>query len=173
MVKAKSKAFPRVPQSREEAVRAIGEIGTLRREIAARKAAADESVRAIGEAVEQAMEPLLTTLDEIERGLQTWCEANRGKLTSDGRVKYHDFGTGRVLWRLRPPKVTIKGIETVIEACKSLGLARFVRVKEEVNRDAMLADPSAARAIAGVSIGPEGEDFVIEPTELAEPRAAA
>ncbi|MCO5082618.1 MAG: host-nuclease inhibitor Gam family protein [Rhizobiaceae bacterium] len=166
MAKAKAKALKRVPQSREDAVWTVGRIGTLRREIAARKAAADEQVKSIGEKIEEALEPLAAELRELEEGVQVYCEANRSTLTSDNKVKFHDFGTGRVSWRLRPPKVGIRGIDAVIEGCKRLGLQRFLRVKEEINKDAMLADADTARQIAGVSISSEGEDFVVEPAEL-------
>jgi phage host-nuclease inhibitor protein Gam len=155
-----------VPQTREAAVFAVGRVGWLRREIAARKAAADEQIRVIGEHVEEALAPLVEELAEHEAGVQAWCEANRSAITADGKVKFHDFGTGRIMWRLRPPKVSIRGVEAVIEGCKRLGLTRFLRVKEEINKDAMLADADTARQLAGVSISSEGEDFVIEPIEL-------
>ncbi len=166
MAKAKAKALLRVPQTREDAVYSVGRIGTLRREIAARKAAADEAVRIVGEKVEETLAPLAEELQQHEEGLQAYCEANRLSLTADGKVKYHDFGTGRVSWRLRPPKVGIRGVEAAIEACKRLGLLQFVRTKEEINRDAMLADADTARQIARVSISSGGEDFVVEPVEL-------
>lgn len=166
MAKAKSKALARVPQSREDAVWTVGRIGTLRRKIAEKKAGADEQLKTIGEQVEQALAPLADELVELEAGLQAWCEANRNTLTGDGKVKFHDFGTGRVSWRLRPPKVVIRGVEAVIEGCERLGLKRFLRTKTEVNKDAMLADADTARQIAGVSISSEGEDFIVEPAEL-------
>lgn len=166
MAKAKAKALTRVPQDREGAVWAVGRIGTLRREIATRKAAADEQVRIIGEKVEEALAPLAEELRDHEAGLQAWCEANRVQLTNGGKVKFADFGTGRISWRMRPQKVTIRGVEAVIEGCKRLGLTRFLRVKEEINKDAMLADADTARTVAGVTIVSEGEDFVVEPAEL-------
>jgi len=166
MAKAKSKAMARVPQSREDVVAAVGRIGTLRREVTSRKSAANEQMRVIGEKVEEALAPLVAELAEHEQGVQAYCEAHRLTLTAEGRVKFHDFGTGRISWRLRPPKVGIRGVEAVIEGCKRLGLTRFLRVKEELNKDAMLADADNARMIAGVSISSEGEDFVVEPVEL-------
>lgn len=166
MAKPKARALTRVPQSREDAVWTVGRIGTLRREIMARKAAADEQIRIIGEKVEEALQPLSDELKQLEAGVQAYCEAHRLTLTAEGRVKHHDFGTGRVLWRMRPPKVSIRGVDVVIEACKALGLTAFLRVKEEINREAMLADPERARLIAGVSISSEGEDFIVEPVEL-------
>ena len=52
------------------------------------------------------------------------------------------------------------------DACKAMGLHRFVRVKEDLARDVMLAEPEVARGIAGVGVSSEGEDFVIEPAEV-------
>ncbi|MGO4558294.1 host-nuclease inhibitor Gam family protein [Mesorhizobium sp. 2RAF21] len=166
MAKAKAKAMTRVPQSREDAVWTVGRIGTLRRDITARKATADEQIKTIGEQIEATLAPLAEELKQLEEGIQAYSEANRLALTVEGKVKFHDFGTGRISWRLRPPKVGIRGVDAVIEGCKRLGLVRFLRVKEEINRDAMLADPDTARQIAGVSISSEGEDFVVEPAEL-------
>ncbi|MGV8939068.1 MAG: host-nuclease inhibitor Gam family protein [Allorhizobium sp.] len=165
-LKNKTKAISRVPQSREDAVWAVGQIGTLRRQIAAQKALADEAVRLAGEKLEADTADIAETLAEHERGVQTWCEANRLSLTHDGKVKFHDFGTGRINWRLRPRKVSIRGVEAVIEACRKLGLKRFLRVSTELNKEAMLADPDKARTVAGVTISSEGEDFVIEPVEI-------
>lgn len=170
-VKKKALAIARVPQTREDAVRAVGRIGTLRREIALHKAAADETVRAAGEKLEADTTDLMSELVEHERGVQTWCEANRSALTTDGKVKFHDFGTGQVKWRARPAGVSIRGVETVIEACKKLGFSMFIRVKEEINKEAMLADSEKATMISGVTIKSAGEDFVIEPVELDAPNA--
>jgi phage host-nuclease inhibitor protein Gam len=171
MKKTKAKAISRVPQSREDAVWAVGRIGTLRREIAGHKTIAEEAVRIAGEKLESDTAALMAELAEHERGVQTWCEANRQALTADGKVKFHDFGTGQIKWRSSPASVSIRAVETVIEAIKNLGFKSFLRVKEEVNKEAMLADPDKARAIAGVTIRSEGEVFVIEPVEIAAPNA--
>jgi phage host-nuclease inhibitor protein Gam len=171
--KPKAKAITRVPQSREDAVWAIGRIGTLRREIVQHQATAEEAVRVAGEQLERDTVNLIGELAEHEKGLQTWCEANRQALTAEGKVKFHDFGTGQVKWRLRPASVSIRGVETVIEACKSLGLKKFIRTKEELNKEAMLADQDRARTIAGVTIKSAGEDFVIEPTSIDAPGTMA
>lgn len=164
--KTKSKAISRVPQSREDAVFAIGRIGELRRAILAKKALADEVIRLAGEKFEAETSMLAAEIEEHERGVQAWCEVHRLTLTNDGKVKYHDFGTGRVNWKLLPPKVTIRAAELVIEACKKVGFAEFVRTKEEINKEAMLADPDRARLIAGVTISSAGEQFEIVPVEL-------
>lgn len=167
--KSKSKAISRVPQSREDAVWAVGRIGTLRRMIAQHQATAEEAIRIAGERLERDTSELITELAEHERGVHTWCEANRNALTNDGKVKFHDFGTGQIKWRLRPASVSVRGVETVIEAFKKLGFTAFIRTKEELNKEAMLADPEKARLAAGVTIKSAGEDFEIVPTEMTAP----
>ncbi|QND45227.1 nuclease inhibitor protein (plasmid) [Rhizobium lusitanum] len=171
--KTKSKAISRVPQSREDAVWSVGRIGTLRRMIAQNQATAEEAVRVAGEKLERDTADLATELAEHERGVQTWCEANRNSLTNDGKVKFHDFGTGQIKWRSRPASVTVRGMETIIEAFKKLGFKDFVRTKEELNKEAMLADPDKARLAAGVTIKSAGEDFEIAPTEMTPPSVTA
>ena len=100
-----------------------------------------------------------------------FCEANRARLTHGGKVKFHRYSTGEISWRLRPARVSIRGKEAVIEAIKAARLGRkFLRVREDVNKEAMLEDRATAAAIRGVTIGSDGEDFLVEPfeTELKE-----
>ncbi|UXN07537.1 host-nuclease inhibitor Gam family protein [Bartonella sp. HY761] len=164
--KTKKAAMVCVPQNRDEVVKHIGRIGFLQGQITIARANHDERVRAIGEQLEEATTPFAEELKSLEAGVQAFCEANRNDLTSGGKVKFHDFGTGRVNWRLRPQSVSLRNTVAVIEACKALELAKFIRTKEEINKEAMLADPEKASKIAGVTIKSEGEDFVIEPVEL-------
>jgi hypothetical protein len=55
-----------------------------------------------------------------------------------------------VLWRIRPPSVAIRGAEAVIAHAQALGLAKFVRTKEEVNKEAILNEPDQVRGVAGI-----------------------
>ena len=162
-----------VPQSREEVVENIAAIGALKAQIDARKARADEALRRIARKLDDATAAPAAELKQLETGVQAWCEAHRSALTGNGKVKYHDFTTGKVNWRQRPPAVSLRKVEAVIESCKALGLTAFIRIKEEVNRDAMLADPQKAAGVTGVTIKSAGEDFIIEPAELQTARKGA
>ena len=86
------------------------------------------------------------------------------------KTKTVDLGAGIIKWRLRPPSVRLTKVEDIIERIKALRLRRFLRVSIEVDKEAMRKEPAVARTIAGVSIGSEGEDFIVEPfeAELAE-----
>lgn len=167
MARTKTKARPiPVPQSTGEADLFIRQIGEMQRErdrietemnavIANTKALHAERVKEID-----------AEMSERAKGLETWAAANRKELTNDGRTKTAKLHAGEISWRHRPPRVTLRKVEDVIASIKALGLAdRFIRIKEEANKEAMLADPETAAAIDGVTIGSDGEDFVVKPFE--------
>jgi phage host-nuclease inhibitor protein Gam len=154
-----------VPQTRDDCDKMIFELGAMRRDILRLEAAMNDALAAVKEHYEQEAQPLKDKAEELFSGIETWCDANRETLTRGGQVKFAQLKNGEIKWRARPPKVAVRAADMVIEALKSLGLSRFVRVKEEINKDAILSDPDAVRAVKGISIGSEGEDFVVEPFE--------
>lgn len=154
-----------VPQSRDEAAASLARIGALSRDAGRIEADMNDRIATLKERAEAAAGPLRDEAKALLEGLRTWCEAHRVDLTQGGRTKTADLGTGTVSWRMRPPKVTLRDVEAVLARIKALGLTRFLRVKEEPNKEAMLAEPPLARTIAGVSIAPAGEDFIVEPFE--------
>ena len=44
-------------------------------------------------------------------------------------------------------------------------MKRFIRVKEEINKEAMLKEPELAETVRGVSIT-QREEFIVKPTEI-------
>lgn len=174
MAKARTKtrgANLPVPQTKEEAAGAVARIGEINRELARREADLGDALARIKAEVEALAEPLRGELAAKTEGLRIWSEANRAALTAGGKVKSADLGTGVVGWRLRNPRVSMpKDVASLIERLKGLGLQRFVRTKEEPNKEAMLAEAAVARGVPGIKIGSEGEDFYVEPfaAELAE-----
>lgn len=164
-----------VPQNADDAAAAIRRVGEANREVARIALDLSDRTATLKEEAEARARPLKDEAAALTEGLKMWAEANRDALTGGGKVKSADLGTGRVLWRLRPAKVSLRGkAEDIVQRLKELGLQRFVRTSEEVNKEAMLAEKETARAVAGVTIASEGEDFVVEPfeTELSAPAAA-
>lgn len=113
------------------------------------------------------MDALKEQLATLQDGVQGYCEAHRLELTDGGKVKTANLITGEVQWRQRPPSVSVRGSDTVIEMLKRLGLGRFVRTKEEVNKEAILNEPDEVRGVAGLTVVTGVEDFVITPFEQA------
>ena len=158
-----------VPQSRDEVATAIAEIGANQRELARLQADMNDELARVKERWEQQAQPLAQRNEILTQGVQIWCEANRNQLTQNGKVKTAALTTGEIAWRTRPPSVRITGADAVLDMLHRLGLDRFVRTKEEVNKDAILNEPEAVRGVAGISIQ-QGEDFIVTPfeSELAE-----
>lgn len=158
-----------VPQSREDAASAIAEIGARNRDLARITTAMNDRIAKVKEEAEVKAQPIRERVSALTEGLRIWAEANRLDLTG-GKTKTADLGTGTISWRNRPPKVSMPkakdAIAEILKRARELGFARFVRVTEEPNREAMQAEPDLARTIPGVKIGSAGEDFTVEPFEV-------
>lgn len=161
----KKNAMIAVPQSRDDCAADINTIGRLSREITVTQAAMNDEISAITDRYTAVFTPLQEEVKSLTAGVQSWCEANRDDLTMGGKSKTGQFVTGTVQWRQKPPSVAVRGVEAVIETLKQFGLVRFVRVKEELNKEAILNEPAVVSGIAGLSIKSGVEDFVIQPFE--------
>lgn len=163
-LKSRAATHP-VPRNMNEANDFIYRIGAAQRERDRIQAEMNDRLAEIKVEFEETALPLKTEIEDRTKGVLTFCEANRDDLTRSGKVKFHKFPAGEINWRRRPPKVSVRGMAVVLERLKSLGLKRFIRTKEEVNKEAMLAEPDVAASVDGITVGSEGEDFVITPFE--------
>lgn len=152
-------------QTREDVEQAIKEIGDLQRQIERENLAQNDEIGAITEKYAPRIAELQDQLKPMQEAVQAWCESRRDELTQNGKTKTGSFNTGEVQWRQRPPSVGIRGTESVLESLHTLGLTKFIRVKEEINKDAMLNEADLAATVAGVTIKKGVEDFVITPFE--------
>ncbi|EMK8626500.1 host-nuclease inhibitor Gam family protein [Salmonella enterica subsp. enterica serovar Newport] len=169
MAKSKSRlkaaANSYTPQSKEQVSVDIKKIGDIQRELTRIETDANDQIAVIMNQNTPKIEALRAELDVLQKGVQTWCEANRADITKDGKTKTANLITGEVAWRTKPDSVSIKGVELVLETLKKLKLDRFIRRKEEVNKDAVLADKKAVENIKGISIVSGKETFSITPFE--------
>lgn len=161
----KTKAQVYVPQSRDETAADIRKIGDLEREKLRATAEMNDAIAHITEKFQPRLDALNDQLKTLQEGVQGYCEAHRTELTDGGKVKTANFITGGVQWRQRPPSVSVRGQEAVIDLLKRLGLTKFVRTKEEVNKEAVLNEPDEVRGVAGLTVVTGVEDFVITPFE--------
>ena len=152
------------PQSREETQNWIKDLGDIQREHTRAVAAMNDEIAVITERHKDGINALAERAKALQSGIQTWCEANRAELTAKGKTA--NLITGEVSWRLRPPSIRIRSQEAVLEALRTLGFTRFIRTKDEVNKEAMLNEPDLAATVAGVTVVKGVEDFVITPHEV-------
>lgn len=99
----------------------------------------------------------------IRAGLAAYAEANREELTG-GKGKTVKLAAGCIKWRKTPAKVEITGdAAEIIAALKRRRLSRFIRVKEEIDRAAVLKEAAAIKTpIDGLNITDGGETLSIE-----------
>lgn len=154
-----------VAQSKTEVIDGIKTLGDLQRKLTRTETEMNDQIAAVTQYHSPEMERLKAEIASFQTGIQTWCEANRKELTQDGKTKTVNLTTGEIVWRNRPPSCTIKGVESVMEALKKLKLTRFIRSKEEINKEAILNEQDAVKNIPGITINRDLEDFAIVPFE--------
>lgn len=154
-----------VPQNAAEANSLIAQIGRAQRERERIQIEMNEALGAVKDKHEREAAPFATEIANLTQALQIWCEAHRDDLTQHGKVKYHRFAHGEVCWRMRPMSVFVRKVEDVLHNLRALGLSRFIRTKDEINKEAMLADPVSANQVEGVKVRSAGEEFVVKPSE--------
>lgn len=167
-IKAPAAAF-RVPQTRDEAVNMVAQIGHHQRERERLRLDLDGQITALREKYEGLMSPHVVELKALTSGVHTWAEAHRDELTQGGKVKTANLMTGELRWRITPPSVVLVRVSAALEELRLKGLGRFIRTKDEVNKEAILADPAAVSGCNFIGIK-QSEDFVVVPfsTELEE-----
>lgn len=163
--KVKKVATQLVCQSKVEVVEGIRKIGEHQRELARLEAEINDILAKAADERKEKIDMLQWEIERLSISVQIWCEANRDSLLSKG-LKTANLITGEISWRVRPPSVTLRKIDVVIERLERFGLHRFIRTKKEVNKDAILADPMAVKEIEGIHINSGIEDFVITPFEV-------
>lgn len=163
----KSKTLAAVPQSRDDCAASIRTLGDLNREFERMRADMNDAIAAITHEHQPLLAALSQRIEALQTGVQAWCEAHRIDLCGEGDKlgKTANLVTGEVSWRQRPPSVRITGADNVVDTLQRMGLGRFVRVKAEPNKDAMLNEPDAVRGIAGITIVTGTEDFIVTPFE--------
>lgn len=158
------------PRTREEAEALLAAIGRSQREVTRIEADLNDQITALKAEAEQSAALYNAEIEGCFRALHAWAEAHRDELCPRG-TKTARLATGEICWRQRPPSVRVTGAERVIEALRRLGLGRFIRTKEEVDKEAILSEPEAVRGVKGLSVITGVEDFVAKPYETEIERA--
>lgn len=100
----------------------------------------------------------------LQADIAAYAERHRATLTDSGKSKTVKIGNGCLKWRKQPAKVDVTGDPTaILAALKRRKLTRFIRVKEELNKAAILKEADAIKTpIAGLSIIESGETLTID-----------
>jgi len=166
--KLKTPAGPAAPQDRDQCATAIADYARVLRDKEALMIEMNNLITSITERFQPQIDELDDSIQLRLKGIQIYCEANRDELTDGGKVKFANLITGQVEWRKATDSVTLprgEGLDAVIKLLEEKRLDRFVRVKKEVNKEAILLDRSAVAGIPGIRINIGKENFSITPFE--------
>ncbi len=150
--------------SREEAEAAMARIGELQRLLHAHNAEFDSAVARLNLERAPVLETLQAQIKALGTGLGTWAAKHRTEICAEGR-KTARFATGEIVWRDGKPKVWVDDEEAVITTFLAHGLEDLVRVRQEINKEAILEDPSRIEGLAGIAVVSGAEKMTIRPDQ--------
>jgi phage host-nuclease inhibitor protein Gam len=120
--------------SMEDADKALRDIAEIAARIETEEAIADREVRQVREDLVRRVKPLRERIEELEDALEQWAKSGR----SEWPTKSIELNFGIVGFRL--PRPTIKcllAIETIIERLRARKMNSCIRVKEEIDKEAL------------------------------------
>ncbi|EIJ33343.1 host-nuclease inhibitor Gam family protein [Thiothrix nivea] len=147
--------------SLEEAEKKIQRLGEVQREISRLEHDMNDELNPIKEKYENQAKPFKDELNALQTAIQMWAETNKPDLLT-GKAKTVKCATGDFGWRTSTPSVRITGVAVVLERLKQLALLQFIRTKEEINKEAILANPKEIEHVKGITIA-QSESFWIKP----------
>lgn len=144
---------------------ALGALGALRRELGQLAAARDQAIQQAKEAFVRQASPVSDRLDRLEQALQHFVLEHQEDL--DGRSKKLERGRcGFLLVHALQVRSVKRAIAWLLEAKK----LAYLRVKHELNREALFDAPAEVKKAIGVRVRPrdefwyevDGERFAVE-----------
>lgn len=141
----------------EESIRKIAE---LQRQLQQLELSLIEEISPINDYYKKKAKPLQDKIGALQSGLEAWAQDNKTNLIND-KTRAVKLATGEIGWRISAPSVRFTG-DNLIEKLKQRGLANLIRLKEEVSKEAILANPKTIEGIDGITIV-RSETFWIKP----------
>jgi phage host-nuclease inhibitor protein Gam len=133
-------------ESLEDANLTLREIGLLERELETIDGDAHKQIAEIKTAAVKAGKPILKRIADLSALLGAYAEYNRAELFRDKKTVQVSFG---VFGYRKSTTISVK--KTTIGLLKKLHLEKYIRVKEEVNKEAIAAlDDESLRQVDAV-----------------------
>lgn len=154
-----------VPQTLVEADMDVIEIGRLKAELDQNSLQLVEGISKLQEEAAAYRESREARIEELSVGVKSFAESHRSELTEHGKTKTVPLPSGGELqWRMTPPELVVSSavkLATIIAALKRRGLVRFIRVKEELDKQALKKEPDVVSTVRGLSLK-QHEEFIIK-----------
>lgn len=153
-----------VPTSMADVDAYVAEIQRRRRIVEAEEARIEEEIRRLKAKGVALVSQETAEIERLFRGIVAYAQAHRSEITNHGRRKSVKLPAGQIGWR-NSKRTEVDNEEAAIRAALQLGLSELLRVKHELKRKELAADPNGASQLPGVRIV-EGEVFFVKPNEV-------
>ena len=151
------KSQTHVPSSIAQADILVGELGNTQDKINEIEKELKEKIAGLKAEAEKKLQPLITKRDAQINAMFAFANPRKLQLTKEARSI--TLGSGVFGWRMTTPRVeTVQSDEETIALLKRTDNAEFVRIIEEVDRQALLAKRPV---IKGISYVQDDEFFVV------------
>ncbi|HOV99264.1 MAG TPA: host-nuclease inhibitor Gam family protein [Bacteroidota bacterium] len=147
----------------------LAELGAIEASLQHEEAILNEQEQKARQEFKERTENLFSRKADILTTLERFCIANKNEFE---KTRLLEFVHGIIGFRTTPPKVTMLNrkynINTVLELLKKFKLTKYIRTKEELDKESVLADYAAKEisdpklASVGLKID-QSEIFVCEP----------
>lgn len=166
------KPTPHIVDSLAAAEGTLAEIAALDRKVRAVEAEMQEAIDLAKARASQASAPLLARRKALSDGVAVFARLNKAELFL--KVRSLDLGFGVMGFRQSTKIVQMPGVnvDTTIARIKQYALADGIRIKEELNKDAMNTWPDERLEMVGLR-RQQGDTFYIEIAADKVPQDAA
>ncbi|AAU90944.1 MULTISPECIES: host-nuclease inhibitor Gam family protein [Methylococcus] len=127
---------------------ALREIGEIERDLSLIDGDVNDQIDRLKAAAKTQAQPLLDRKTALELAMKEFCEANRAEFA---KVKTRQLVFGSVGFRLST-RVLIKRVADTLQALKDLGLHGCIRLKEEIDKEALKTLPAETLAEVGAGL---------------------
>lgn len=162
---ARLKPTPIVIATKEEATGAVAEIAALDRQTAIIEADMQADIDVARARARQRAASIASRRVELANGVAVWAKLHKEELFKN--AKSLDLGHGKIGFRASTAIAQERGVtvEMSLARCHELGLTDGIRLKEELNKERMLAWPDERLSLVGVKRQQRDTFFIDIPQE--------
>jgi phage host-nuclease inhibitor protein Gam len=153
------------PKDIDEAVKYVQGIGDAQRNIDKLATELNDKVEKLKAGTAEKAKQYEGAIAGLFEGLYLFAETNRAKLTDNDKIRIVKVISGQFGWRNNPPSVEARDTDKAIAELKKKGLDVYVRIKEELDKEAILKNQAIVKGLKEISIKQE-EMFFVKPDEI-------
>lgn len=162
---ARLKPTPIVIATKEEATGAVAEIAALDRQMATIESDMQADIDAARARARQRASSVASRRVDLANGVAVWAKLHREDLFKNAKTL--DLGHGKIGFRASTAITQERGItvEMSLARCHELGFADGIRLKEELNKERMMAWTAERLSLVGVKRQQRDTFFIDIPQE--------